>query len=386
MCDTLCAVRGDGVLFAKSSDRPPREPQVIEALPRRGPGGELRTDHLLIADPGAFAVLGSRPAPLWGLEHGINEHRVAVGNEQVWTRWNPNDAPPALVGTDLVRLALEQARSAAEAVDVIGALLAEHGQGGACAPDPPKAYFSSFLVADPREAWVVETSGRTWAAERRAGGVAISNRITLRDGWTRGSPDLAPGTDFDVFRKPDSPTAHADRRLALTVPVATRRDVTPADLVMLLRDHGGHATPPAAGLPHGQSVTLCMHLPDQTTNAAMVAVLPLDPRAAAQAWVALGSPCTSVFVPVRPPRADPSDVTASDPSDAVASRTGCVPDALNRVETWRRFASLRERARDAEALARVRAVLDPVEASLWRAGPEHDPWPELDAALVELGA
>ena len=53
------------------------------------------------------------------------------GNEAVWTVEN-SDGPAALLGMDLVRLALERGSSAEQAVDVMTGLLEAHGQGGAC--------------------------------------------------------------------------------------------------------------------------------------------------------------------------------------------------------------------------------------------------------------
>ena len=82
MCDTLCAIGPEGALFAKNSDRPSAEVQLIESLPARAPGGTLRTQYLELPDEGATAMLASRPAWLWGLEHGVNEHRVAIGERE----------------------------------------------------------------------------------------------------------------------------------------------------------------------------------------------------------------------------------------------------------------------------------------------------------------
>ncbi|MGZ8734898.1 MAG: hypothetical protein ACXW1M_06890 [Acidimicrobiia bacterium] len=370
MCDTLAAVGSRGTLFAKNSDRPVGEVQVVEALVRRTAGTVLRTQYLTIPDPGAVALVGSRPTWLWGLEHGVNEHRVAIGNERLWTTSDPRSAPPALIGMDLVRLALERATDADAAVEVIADLLARHGQGGAAEADPPKAYFSSFLIADPHRAWVVETSGSTWAA-RPVGpgaGVAISNRIALRDDWTIASPDVALGTDFDRFRRRDSPTGHADRRLAKSRQLVEHGADTldPGDLVGLLRDHGGGSwgrpadpvdrvvAPPRADAPSPTGVTICMHLRgDQTTNGSMVALLPADADAPTRAWIALGSPCASVFVPVFPPLGIPSE--------------------LSRPEVWVAFEALRpavEGPDGSDALHAIRSVLG---------GLEHELWEEADA-------
>ncbi len=216
MCDTLCVLGGGRTLFGKNSDRPVHEPQVIETYAARPADGQLRTQYLEVDDPGACAVVGSRPTWLWGFEHGVNEHGVAIGNEKVWTVDDPHAAPPALIGMDLVRLGLEQGATADDALDAITRLLETHGQGGVGEEDPPDPYWSSFLIADARGAWVLETSGRTWAARRAEDGATISNRISLGADWTRASNDVPEGADFDRWRNPRTPTGIADHRLAAT--------------------------------------------------------------------------------------------------------------------------------------------------------------------------
>ena len=52
---------------------------------------------------------------------------------------------------------------------MITGLLKEYGQGGCCYEDPSKAdiiYHNSFIIADGKEAWVLETAGKHWAAEQ----------------------------------------------------------------------------------------------------------------------------------------------------------------------------------------------------------------------------
>jgi secernin len=374
VCDTLC-VLGDGVtLFAKNSDRPLSEPQVAAAFAPRRAGGRLRTQYIEIPDAGAFSTVLSRPTWLWGAEHGVNEHRVAIGNEMVFTTDDPRRAAPALIGMDLVRLGLERGRTASGALDAMTTLLDHHGQGGEGDLHGMR-YWSSFLIADPTSAWVLETSGSTWAARPVEAGAAISNRLTLRRDWTRASADVAPGTDIDAWRHPGLPTGFADTRLTATttfvrsasVSAAADRVCDPRAVVGALRDHGAGpwgvpgspasvaASPaPEEAFPDGRGWTVCLHAPDIVTTASMVALLPADPRRPARAWLALGSPCVSVYVPVLLPGAAPGP------------RGGCLPAVVTDADVWHRFADLGAAVgSDAGALGAVRAELSAVEDALW---------------------
>lgn len=68
------------------------------------------------------------------------------------------------------RLGLERADTAERAVEVMAELLEKHGQGGSCLEDNCSfTYHNSFLISDRKEAWLLETSGRMWAAERVQG-------------------------------------------------------------------------------------------------------------------------------------------------------------------------------------------------------------------------
>ena len=365
MCDTFCIRRPDGMVFAKSSDRPVDEAQVLEWLPARPPGDRLRTTYQQVPDAGSAAVLGSRPTWMWGLEHGVNEHRVAIGNERVWTVDDPRSAPPGLVGMDLVRLGLERATTADAAVDVITDLLAQHGQGGSGEEGVDEPYWSSFLAVDPRGGWVLETSGRSWVAAPVGSGAAISNRLTLSTEWTRSSPDVAPGADWDRWRSPGSPTGIADHRLA-----ATRRCIAgdrsdPAHAVAALRDHGTGpwGEPGAIGapepLPDGvrddwSGVTVCMHVRDhQCTTASMVADLPAEPDDPVRVWAALGTPCASVYLPV-----------------GLFDGEAVVPEVLGDAAMWRSFSALSRMVEQPggagdTALDEIRSTLAPVEAAAW---------------------
>jgi secernin len=395
VCDTVCSLQSGRTLFAKNSDRPVSEVQLIEAFTPREPRGVLQTQYAAIDDSGASAFLGSRPAWLWGCEHGVNEHRVAIGNERVFTVDDPALAPPALIGMDLVRLGLERGTTAEKALDVMTELLEQHGQGGIADAVNDEAYFSSFLIADPTSAWILETSGRTWAAKPVVGGAAISNRISLGSDWTRASVDVAPSRTFDAWRDPKSWAALADIRLECTLPAVTGADTVhePADLVALMRHHGERpwgrpgddpddvsGLPPERIGPNAEGFSVCMHLRGyQATAASMICELTADVAAPLRAWVAAGSPCVSVYVPVFP--------------------TSAVPPELADEATWARFLTLRDRVeQDGAELGRVRAVLAPVEADLWAEADEvvaaapsrrqafvDRAWRRVDDALISLG-
>ena len=374
MCDALCLISPTGLIFAKNSDRPPGEAQVFEAFGPRPAGGTVHTQYLEISDAGAARFIGSRPTWLWGVEHGVNEHGVAIGNEKIWTTGRPRDRAPALLGMDLVRLGLERAHTADEALAVMTALIETHGQGGSGERDTVEPYDSSFLIADARGGWIVETCDRTWVAKPVGTGAAVSNRISLGQDWTQGSPDVPVGTDFQSWRHPRAPTTIADHRLVATRACVQHGDgMTANSVVAVLRDHGdgpwggplasvGSEVSPTP-IPTGpgedhRGVTVCMHVRGyQATTASMVCRVDADSseRAghgnATRAYVALGSPCVSAYVPVFP--------------------TVGIPSELSDPRTWSRFASARDRVEadsersDPEELARIRSVFARVEDALW---------------------
>lgn len=301
MCDTFVALSpatADGsVVFGKNSDRPAGERQDVRLFAggRHPPGTRLRSTYVEIPQaPRTFATLLSKIDWMWGAEMGANERGVVIGNEAVWTR--EPAGPPALLGMDLVRLGLERGDSARDALAVITDLLERFGQGGACAEnDPSFTYDNAFLIADASEAWVLETAGRHWAAEKVTAGLRnISNGLTIRAGFDLGSAGLADHArrrglydgrgDFDFAAAfsatPADPDPYSRQACGSRLMSGQRGRMTPEAMMDILRDHDSG---------------ICMHGPFETT-ASMVSRIH-GPRNAEHWFTGAPHPCR---VPFRP--------------------------------------------------------------------------------------
>ena len=320
MCDTMAARAGTtatgGTLFAKNSDRERNEAQFLELNPGRryGRGAVVRATYIAIPQAArTHAVLLSRPFWIWGAEMGVNEHGVAIGNEAVHPRSKPQRAP-ALIGMDLLRLGLERGATAVEAVQVMTDLLEQFGQGGSCGHLSRRWYDNSYIVADAREVYVLETVGRRWATERAPATRAISNTYTIGAGITACSADLERFAreqgwwgdgKFDfaaAVTNPDNPgLPGAQQRCARSSELLARDAgrLTPAHMMAILRDHG--RTTGADFHPQdivGRSV--CAHGVAARGGGNSVSSLVSDLRGdGAVHWVTgTSAPCLSIFKPV----------------------------------------------------------------------------------------
>lgn len=323
MCDTVVATAeatADGIaVFGKNSDREPNEAHHLVRIPASDHPAGSRVKCTYIDIPQVkhtSAVLLAKPFWIWGAEMGSNEHGLVIGNEAVFTKV-PYEKGKALTGMDLLRLALERASTAREAVTVITELLAEYGQGGNCGFQRRHYYHNSFIVADSHDAWVLETAGEHWAARQIRGIYTISNGLTINNEWDLASPNLVdyavqknwckgPG-DFDFARcYSDSLfTTFSDchRRCSRTTDLLSSRegDITVGTAMSALRDHGvdeGLAWHPDRGLT-GASV--CMHAgfgpirSSQTTGSMVSHLYPGNPT---HFVTGTAAPCTSIFKPV----------------------------------------------------------------------------------------
>jgi secernin len=307
-CDTFVALppatpRGT-VLFGKNSDRPCGEGQSIRRYPgtSHGEGTIVQCTYKSIQQvPKTFAVLLSQLDWCYGAEMGANECGVVIGNEAVWTKIDEEkDQEPSLLGMDLVRLGLERASTAKEALHCLTQLLETHGQGGACAEnDPSFTYDNSFLIADAGEAWILETAGRHWVAKRVMEGTCnISNGLVIRcdydlhseglhayarqQGFWDGGGRLDWAATFAEGGQSDLQSPRQERGCWLLQErpsSSTGPWMYPERMMDILRDHKGG---------------ICMHGPGFETTASMVSELCTDRKS--RHWMTGQSlPCQSQF-------------------------------------------------------------------------------------------
>ncbi|CDW60675.1 Peptidase C69 domain containing protein [Trichuris trichiura] len=87
-------------------------------------------------------------------------------------------------------MGLERSTTAYDCVKIIGELLEKYGQGGPCSEDVEMSYHNSFLIADRKEAWILETADCVWVAAKVDGFANISNNLTIGNNYTLKSANL----------------------------------------------------------------------------------------------------------------------------------------------------------------------------------------------------
>ena len=312
MCDTVVYRGPQGTWLAKNSDREPDEYQCIEAHPRSSTTPEeQRATYLKVAVPSPrHSIIIGRPYWMWGAEMGANEHGVAIGNEAVFTRLVDRNTK-ALLGMDLVRLALEHAVDADSALETITHYLETYGQGGPAGyHDKRFSYDNSFLIADPASAWILETAGRFWAAKKVNKFGAISNDLTIASDFDRSSPNLpdkARGLGFwngkgdfnfrRAFRRRFMPrVARSARRREcnlLGLAALDMQAMNEENFFALLRRHYKHKP--------SSNADVCMHAGRLTRRSATTAamVTHLTAHQLPRVYMCQGQPCENPFNEVK---------------------------------------------------------------------------------------
>lgn len=127
-------------------------------------------------------VYGEIPQPehTWAVTRLINEHQVVIAETTFDGRPELRNPDAMLHYWDLMRLGLQRARTAREAVEVMTSLVAEFGY---------RSTGESFSIGDPREAWIMEMigpgpggEGAAWVARRIPDGCISAHANMARIG------------------------------------------------------------------------------------------------------------------------------------------------------------------------------------------------------------
>ena len=324
-CDTMVALPSSTkygqTLFAKNSDRPTEECQPLVQRPNtsHASGTVVRCQFIDLPQvPTTYAHVGSRPYWCWGYEHGFNEHQVVIGNEGLSSKW-PEADEPKLIGMEILRLGLERGRTAAEAVDVMTGLVGEYGQGRFANAASVRTYDNGYIVADPSEAYIIDTAGHEWAVKRVERSEGISNEHSVKKDWLSTSSSVERSAMAQGWWVPDEGRLDFTRtfcdfqagegglgaaRRARSTSLLDVHDgrIDVRTMIALLRDHSDCMDPGedfVGTFPNGRS--LCMHHGDQVkgnTAASLIADLCGDGSRVPVYWCSMYSPCLGPFLPI----------------------------------------------------------------------------------------
>lgn len=171
---------GKTIIYGRNGVREPVDDSAVSEVhhyPASDGSGSVKCDSAEIDGGATYSVILSKPAGVWGAESGSNEKGVCLG--LTFSEGHPVEGK--LNATDLVRLGLERAASASEAIDIIISLNGQHGP----AEESKDAAKAAFVICDPNEAWLLNIVGSLWAAQKIS-----SNSLALK-------PGLSVGTQLD---------------------------------------------------------------------------------------------------------------------------------------------------------------------------------------------
>lgn len=326
-CDTLVALGKKTAtgqnLFGKNSDRDVTESQPLVQFPAQKypPGEKLKCTYITIDQAEeTYQMIGSKPWWIWGFEHGINEFGVAIGNEAVWSNI-PVPQENLLLGMDLLRLGLERGKTAYEAMHVITDMMQKYGQGGACMHGhsiDDFSYHNSYLIMDPKEAWLLETVGKHWAAKKITDTWCISNVYSIEEDYDECSDGLIEFAIENELHRPGQPFNFAMSFLLMSGSAMSGHprecrmnellekiggNYTVEDFMAILRDHYEDNSLKSRWSPASSTnISVCMHGIDPLacqTAATMIIDYHDTPHKDLlfTYWGAMAPPCSSFFVP-----------------------------------------------------------------------------------------
>jgi secernin len=404
-CDTMVALPDatttGTTILGKNSDRPVFDCQPLVRYPaaRHASGTMLQLEYRSIPQPPrTHATIGSSPYWCWGYEEGINEFGVAIGNEAIFTKTfseavaqSKAGQPPekGLLGMDLLRLGLERGTTARKALDVITDLVERYGQWGSGVPGMDHetgGYDNSYIIADGKEAWILETVGTRFVARKVTSGVAtISNQPSIRNRWDLASHDLVDyavdrgwwpreqKNDFDFARAYidlKTPLQLSQLRVQRSRQLLCQKehgDISPRWVMRVLRDHfeGTFLGGPNFNAALPDFLTLCMHSSPAgftwgNTASSAVFLLPdlLSEKTdrLPQMWWTPVTPCTGLYIPVFAEGGKLPDVLtrAGGQGKTVTAPVQVQPDTFAETSYWWQFRDLLDRVKGDETGTRFR--------------------------------
>ena len=340
MCDTVVAVgkstKDGSVIFGKNSNRVPNEVHNVEYNKgkKHGTNAKVKCTHITIPQAEkTYDVLLLKPLWMFGCEMGSNEFGVTIGNEAVYSKVPIRDT--GLLGMDLMRLALERSKTAKDALETITNLLEKHGQGAQCTYNfIGRDYHNSYIIADTKEAWVLETVDRFWVAEKVKGIRTISNNLTIGKEYDLIHPEVIDYAISKGYCKSEDEFHFADnfrpnfrvyhilkesqprselfakgferQKCTTALLLRNKGKITPENIMETLRDHNIKEEEEATWSPSkAKAKSVCHHsigmtIPDQTVGS-LVSHLKKDIQVH---WITgTSAPCTSTFKPVFLPNA-----------------------------------------------------------------------------------
>lgn len=342
------------------------------------------------AAPGSGLGTSSREQPYDDVLVGMNERGLTVSCNWMHSR-EPARKEQGIRRYAIRQLLLERATTAREAVDLVARLVDTHGQadwGGL-----------AYCLADPTEAWIVETTTEHWVARRVEDDeiLVVANRFTIGEDYDLASDDLisfarrkgwyrpARG-DFsfrEAYGRPERmaqpyDTAREDRARALLAP--SRGLLTPDDLFAVLRDRyegtARYTAPTLKPVERGSGVTRPIGT-HNTTQSAIVAHLRGDrpPVVGSVLWYAAGSPRYSGFFPLyagarRIPAAFDERAGEAAPRSAwwtfrTLERAGIAQGPETGAQVRNTFSTLRTRG------GHARRVVEERSLARWKAGEQE---------------
>jgi dipeptidase len=321
------------------------------------------------------SFFGCRTLGTWGIAMGMNEYGVSIGDHTSFAK-DPLHPFEGLESNDVCRLVMETARTAEEGERLARELVEGHGHA---------REGQIYMIADSKEGWVVEATSERCVSLRVTDSVgARANQYKIGSSWDRASDDLISYArkaglwdgkgrfNFAAAYSKAFPWAY-DRRFRykrVMQLLATRIDearlkrarngvvscsrgrIALEDGFAILSDHAAQIRGEGSSAvfdpgpvtrfdvernPALKSVRqICSHFRFPSV-AAQVAVH--DPSLLAgnggAAWICLGNPCLSLFLPI--------------PAGAAA-----IPAAFCDGSMWRRFTQIEGASR--KRYKRVKAI------------------------------